>query len=217
MKQSEEKNVIGEIIQEWKKLNVYQGRFEFSCGGDSMNETELTFYDNDDKPISKTQVLNDYFEDEIYKKVEFYEASDGHYIGEMGTVYITLNDDEDDFEYEKSSTSEWSESYTEEVQIELTDEEKKFIEEYVDDFEGDNGTINFNYTKDFVLTNEKEELVSNLENKITNTCDEYEFDESDGEQQDEIRYESNGEVTIVDNKLSVFATRWFYETKEEYN
>ena len=100
MKQSEEKTeFFNEVIQEWKKLNVYKGRFEFSCGGDSMNETELTFYDNDDNPISKTQVLNDYFEDEIYKKVEFYEASDGHYIGEMGTVYITLNDDEDDFEW----------------------------------------------------------------------------------------------------------------------
>lgn len=215
MKKSEEK-IENEIIQEWRKLNVGEVLFVFSCGGDSMNETSFEISDVNGNTIDENLCgnLTSYFEDEVYKKVEFYEVSDGHYIGEMGNVSITLNDDEDDFDYNKSSTSEWSESYTEEVKIPITDEEKNFIQTYISDFGGENDSLDYNYKTDFILTDEMEELVSNLEKRITETCNDYDFEESDGEQQEEIRYESNGEVTINNNELSVWVTRWFYETRD---
>lgn len=215
MKKSEEK-IENEIIQEWRKLNVGEVLFVFSCGGDSMNETSFEISDVDGNTIDENLCgnLTSYFEDEVYKKVEFYEVSDGHYIGEMGNVSITLNDDEDDFDYNKSSTSEWSESYTEEVKIPITDEEKNFIQTYISDFGGENDSLDYNYKTDFILTNEMEDLLSNLETRITETCNDYDFEESDGEQQEEIRYESNGEVTINNNELSVWVTRWFYETRD---
>ena len=217
MKQFEEKpENVNEIIQEWKKLNVGEVRFVFSCGGDSMNETSFEISDVNGKTIDENLCgnLTSYFEDEVYRRVEFYVNSDGHYIGEFGNVSITLND-EDDFDYYKSSSSEWSESYTEEVKIPISDEEKKFIQTYISDFSGENDSLDYNYKTDFVLTNEMEDLLSNLETRITETCNDYEFEEPIGDQQDEIRYESNGEVTIDNNELSVWVTRWFYETREE--
>jgi len=66
-----------EAIKLWKELNIDRCEMEFSCGGDSMNETEYTLYDKEDNEV-ESEELADYFENEVYKNVEFYEVSDGH-------------------------------------------------------------------------------------------------------------------------------------------
>ena len=83
-----------EAIKLWKELKIESGTMEFSCGGDSMNDYSFTFYGGG-KEIESSE-LKDYFDDAVYKHVEFYVNSDGHYQGEAGTVEITLDNDDDD-------------------------------------------------------------------------------------------------------------------------
>ena len=81
------------IITLWKELGVDYANFEFSCGGDSMNDTSIQIFDDKGSEIDCVEI-RDYIDDVIYHKVEFYEASDGHYMGEAGNVEIRLSDDE---------------------------------------------------------------------------------------------------------------------------
>jgi FkbM family methyltransferase len=111
-----------EVIQLWKENDVDHIDFVFSCGGDSMNETEIVIYDSKDK-IIKNKDIEDYFDEQVYNAVTFYDNSDGVYMGEDGTVTITLeevDDDEVDFIYSKSSTEEWNETESFSKKIYLT-------------------------------------------------------------------------------------------------
>jgi len=72
-------------IKLWKENNIERCVMEFSCGGDSMNETDFTLYDKSGEEVICDE-LTDYFEDIVYKEVDFYEVSDGHYMGEFGQV-----------------------------------------------------------------------------------------------------------------------------------
>ena len=98
------------IINLWKELGVTHINFEYSCGGDSMNDTTLNIHKGDE--IIENDELDSYFDNEVYKRVEFYVNSDGHYQGESGNVLIELNDDETDFNFMKSGTSEYNETIT---------------------------------------------------------------------------------------------------------
>ena len=100
-----------EAIKTWKDLGVARANFEFSCGGDSMNDYSVTLEDANGNSIESAE-LRDYFENETFRNVQFYEASDGHYMGEAGTVEITLNEDDEEpfFDYFKNAQSEWSET-----------------------------------------------------------------------------------------------------------
>ena len=40
-----------EIIQLWKELQITHIDFEFSCGGDSMNDTTLNIHKGDDQYV----------------------------------------------------------------------------------------------------------------------------------------------------------------------
>ena len=95
---------IQEIIKVWKELEVDYVNFEFSCGGDSMNETSIKIYNSKNQEIDSNKIRI-YIDDVIYHNVEFYEASDGHYLGESGIVKIRLNEDEEDLDYSKTSQS----------------------------------------------------------------------------------------------------------------
>src|ERR1700691_5187239 len=99
-----------ETIELWNKLKIESCTMKFSCGGDSMNDYSFTFYGGG-KEIESPE-LKDYFDDAVYKHVEFYVNSDGHYQGEAGTVEITLDDD-DDFSYCKAAQSEYEEEHVE--------------------------------------------------------------------------------------------------------
>ena len=166
----------------WKKAKVSYCEMEFSCGGDSMNDYEFHFYNSKDKEIKNndTDELNNFFEDEVFKRVEFYVNSDGHYIGESGKIIITLNEDDEDepdFEYDKQAQSEWSETYVEKVTIDLTKEELKVIQEKISSMNGgEDEQNNVNYKIDCIISDEEETIIDNLLTKLSIEAREYEFD-----------------------------------------
>ena len=186
-----------EIIKIWKDHKVTQARFEFYCGGDSMGDTMFHFEteNNEKLPSKVVSELEGYFEDEVYRNVEFYEASDGHYMGEMGNVYIELND-ENDFNYMKSSESEWNESVDNDIIIKLSDDETKFINDNVSNINGGyDDSTNFNYSRDFIMTDKIEELIKNLSERIDEITENFEPNDYEGELQE--WYQFN---TDFDNK-----------------
>lgn len=213
------KKVETEVSQEvklWKENKIKECIMEFSCGGDSMNDYDFAFYNKKNKPV-QCQELKDFFEDEVFKRVEFYVNSDGHYIGEFGDVRITLND-EDEFEYEKSSKSEWSERYSEKIPIGITPEEAKFLNEKVDNMNGGDGEKNINYKIDCIVTDEEEEMVDNILGRIDDVCENHEFSESEGEPEDIYTWstdEDGGGIEIKGDNLYVDVSRSFMITKEE--
>lgn len=161
-------------LQKWKELDVDRVHFVFSCGGDSMNDTSIEIYDKEEN-IIEVEEIADYFDEAVYNNVDFYEASDGHYMGEDGKVIITLTDDEDGFDYCKDSQEEWCENELFTEKFELTDEEVEFIDKYVDDINGNmsEGDYNVNYKVDFVQTDELIELEQELVKKIENYFNNY--------------------------------------------
>jgi hypothetical protein len=161
-------------LQKWKELDVDRVHFVFSCGGDSMHDTSIEIYDKEDNIIEVPEI-SDYFDEAVYNNVDFYEASDGHYMGEDGKVIITLTDDEDGFDYCKDSQEEWCENELFTEKFVLTDEEVDFIDKYVADINGNmsDGDYNVNYKVDFVQTDELIELEQELVKKIENYFDNY--------------------------------------------
>jgi len=174
-----------QIISDWKKLSIAYAQFEFNCGGDSMGDTEITFFDEQNNEVEDNCGLAGYFDDEVYRNVTFYDTSDGHYMGESGHVDIRLNDEGDGFEYTKCAQSEWSELVEGIMLCEVTKEEAEFLNEYI----GGMSDANWNgeqtdYKKDFILKPEHEEMVSNLHEKFSDCANEFE-PETTGEPSDE--------------------------------
>ena len=209
------------IISLWKENNVDHIDFEFSCGGDSMNDTTLRIYDKDKKEI-QNEILGDYFGSEVYNKVEFYDASDGHYMGEAGNVIIELDEeseDEDDmFIYTKNSQSEWSERYTEDVSLELTDEEVKVLQKVSNINGAYEERININYKDDCILTDEDEVLLENVGERIETAAYEHEHQDADGERQDWHTYttgEEEEELKIMGNTLVFSVSREYTQWRDE--
>ena len=186
-----------EIIKKWNEANISYAEFQFSCGGDSMNDTSLSFYDVDGNVVDESGNLESYFEDEVYKNVQFYEASDGHYIGESGCVRIELSDEGDEFYYTKSAEAEWSENKSGEVLVPITDEEFKILDEYILGMANSswNGA-SVDYKKDFILTDELEVAIKDLQDKFENHS--YDFQpETRGEVEDDShRFNTTNEDTM---------------------
>jgi hypothetical protein len=213
-------NETNEMIELWKKLDIQRCEMEFSCGGDSMNETDFTFYNSQDKVVDGEE-LEGYFENEVYNEVEFYEVSDGHYMGEFGQVVITLEEDDDEpyFQYDKNSQSEWEEREVEVMKYDLTDIEVKFLTEKVESIVGGEDGQAINYKTDCVLSDEEEEMSERLLQEISDVADEYEFENASGEPQEwftfTTRIDDEDGIQIEDNKLSVEVQRTFYQLKED--
>ena len=144
-----------EMIELWKKLDINECIMEFSCGGDSMNETEFKFFNSKNEEVDGEE-LEGYFENQVYNEVEFYEVSDGQYMGEFGQVVITLEEDGEEpmFSYDKQATGEWEERELEVMEFELTDSEVKFLTEKVDSIVGGEDGQAINYKTDCVLSDE---------------------------------------------------------------
>lgn len=195
---------VSDVIQIWKTLNVERCEMEFSCGGDSMNDYCFNFFDKKNEKIETE--LDLYFENNVFHNVEFYENSDGHYIGESGVVDITLNEDEDDFEYNKSSSSEWSETHTETSLVLLTPEEIEFINGKVMNLTGSQDTLAINYKTDCILNDQEEELSENILNKLSDHAENYEFEDASGEEEDWWTFETN---EIVEDKIQLQVSRQF--------
>jgi len=203
-----------EAIKLWKELNIDRCEMEFSCGGDSMNETEYTLYDKEDNEV-ESEELADYFENEVYKNVEFYEVSDGHYMGEYGKVEITLEEDDDEpyFSYDKQAIAEWEESFTDTMYVELSDKESDVLKKV----SNVNGGIwdnepNINYQDDCVITDEESQTLKELLDRIENLSNEFEV-EGRGEESEESRsFESD--IELEEGKLLVRVSARFYYTEE---
>ena len=218
-----------EAVSEWKKLGIDNANMEFSCGGDSMSDYSFTFYTKNTSAVTgspenievESEELVLFFDIQIFDDVEFYVNSDGHYIGESGNVVITLNDDEDGFSYDKQSQSEWSESYEETIHIKLSKEEIEFVKNKILNINGGtDGDATFNYKLDCIITDEDEEIIEALGERLSTECDEYEFEEADGEQEDWFSWSTNQEVEDViqfteEDEMLVIIRRNFIQYKED--
>lgn len=213
---------IEEIVKLWKELEITSVEFIFSCGGDSMNETEILIHT--DSGEIKNEEIESYIDEEVYKQVEFYVNSDGHYQGESGVVTIELDDEENELVYSKSSESEWNEDITSEIEIPLTDEEIKLLDN-ISIIGGDDSDINVIFVGDEFLTDKEEETLSNLEIKIQETARDFipELDDHRSELNDFYTYSTNSEGTldgdskleITDNKLIVRVNNSYTIFKED--
>jgi len=187
-----------DIIKLWKKLGIQEVEFEFDCGGDSMGSTEIRIYTNkSNNETIENETISDFIDDEVYKHVDFYVNSDGHYSGESGIVYIHLDDDEESLTYYKCGRSNYNEMHTEKVDVLLSDEEVQFLNEFVSSFGGGMDEIfGVNYKKDFILTDELEVAIKDLQDKFENHS--YDFQpETGGEVEDEShRFNTTNEDTM---------------------
>ena len=210
-----------EVIKIWKELNISQVDFNFYCGGDSMGDTDMVFEnkDNENCKVAYDKLFT-YIEDLIYNRVEFYYASDGHYIGEAWHVYVELNHNGDDFECSKTSESEWNETFSSVIGVPMTDDEKTFIEKNVRSIVGgyDDSPM-INYSRDLIMTDKTEKMVGELLEKIDNHTQEFVPDFEDefgnGELQEWYTYDTSdnnndiinekGELAIpIDNNVCVY-------------
>jgi hypothetical protein len=208
------KTMEKEIVKIWKENNISRINFNFSCGGDSMNDTDIEIFDKEGELVEIQELVN-YFDDEVYKKVEFYVNSDGHYMGESGCVEITLCEDDEEpyFNYSKDAQSEWNEHFTGQAIVTLTDEETAFVSEFVDNINGGGDGFTINYKKDFIVTDRQEKLVAELEIKIDKVAYDFEPEDAQGEASDWITYTTNEdgeELTLEGNELTLSVSREYY-------
>jgi len=218
---------LEQSVKLWKKLMIDHCIMDFSCGGDSMNEFTFVFYDEnknviqdryfktDSKYSGDLETLDKFFDEEVFDKVHFYEASDGHYLGEFGTVHIELNDEGDDFIYTKEASSEYSEVVTEKFTFQLTDDEYDLLSEKISDFNGDYSGLFVNYKLDCIVTDKETKTMSDFEDKIINFIVDVEFEHGFSEAQEE---SENFECNVQDgldeeNKtIELFISRSYYVT-----
>ena len=118
-----------EAIALWKEQKIERVEMEFYCGGDEMGDYSFRYYNADDEELDEVKALFDYFDEEVFKHIDFYVNSDGHYMGESGCVHITLDDSDEelDFDYVKSAQSEWNESLTNTLSVTLNEEQINYV------------------------------------------------------------------------------------------
>lgn len=206
---------VEKIIQLWKELEITHIDFEFTCGGDSMNDTTLVIHTKDETIENET--ISTYFDHEVYNRVEFYVNSDGHYMGENGNVLIQLNDEGDEFWYSKSAQSEWCERMTSDVEVELTDEEVAFVKEFVRNINGgESEQANLNYKKDFIINDKRKELIDSIGSKVDDACGGFTPDiEGDGELSDWYSFTTN-EDDVTDNEITFRGNKMVVTLSNEY-
>lgn len=211
-------NTEQEIIPIWKTNNINRVEFTFDCGGDEMGDTNVTIYDNDDNEIQNPEI-EEFINDEVFNKVDFYEASDGHYQGENGTVTITLVEEEGEepyLSYSKDSEGEFNEPFQEKTQIELTQEEADFIRQNVDSISGDDMEIYLHYNGDVVDEND---ITIKIEEKIQDFVANFRPKEMYGDNNDQCDFTTNdedegNELELNGNLLTLYVTKYAYVYKE---
>ncbi len=206
------------IIKRWKELNLENAVLDFNCGGDSMGDTTWYLKNKEGVDVNDEEIES-WLDDEVYKRVEFYVNSDGHYNGEAGTVTVELENDET-FTFSKSSLSEWTENVQNDIFIELTNDEIDFINKNVSNINGSNDSdLVFNYKSDFIMTDKLEEVSKGLSEKIDDAVMDYRPNiDDESELQDWYTFTTNGEfeeLTIVDNELKIIIDNSFTEFRDE--
>lgn len=202
-------------IRLWKELGLSRVDIPFSCGGDSMNDLTVQLIGQDGEQVSNDE-LESYFDDQVYNRVEFYVNSDGHYQGEAGTVEVTLDDEDEDFHYCKSSMSEWSEQIENETSVALPVGSEALIKAKVLNINGGEGeNPNFNYKQDCIITDDEEKLLEAIGEAVQEAASDFspETDEevsewytySTNDQNEEIRFTEQGELVLrVRNSITVY-------------
>jgi hypothetical protein len=206
-----------DAIKLWKEKKIMHCEMEFSCGGDSMNDYTFRYFTEDDS-FEDAELTDGYFDDSVYKNINFYVNSDGHYMGEQGVVQIVLEEGDEDFTYSKTAQSEWNETIENELLIQLTDEQAEFIRKNVSDINGgyDEG-VNINYSRSFIMTDREEELQKELELLIEGDATNFEPD-TDEELQEWYRFESGESISINENNQLLIIMRnetYVYTDSEE--
>lgn len=206
---------VEKIIQLWKELKITHIDFEFTCGGDSMNDTTLVIHKEDE--VIENETISTYFDHEVYNRIEFYVNSDGHYMGESGNVLIELNDEGDEFNYMKSAQSEWCERMTSEVEVELTDEEIAFVKEFVRNINGgESEEANLNYKKDFIINEKRKVLIDSIGKKVSDACGDFTPDiEGEGDLSDWYSFTTN-EDDVTDNEITFKGNKMVVTLSNEY-
>lgn len=210
-----------DIIQIWKENNIEKCVMEFSCGGDSMGDTEFTLYDNEGNQVSNDDIT-EYFDHEIYDYVDFYEVSDGHYMGESGTVTIELEeyDGESSFTFSKDAQSEFEETFSGIMEFNLTEVEVKLLEEKISNFNKSewDSQVFINYKDDCVITDEEEVILNDLIKRIEDDSFDFEIEDAIGEEVGSERSFDTGEdgegLNIGDSVLQVRISSRFYYTQD---
>ena len=210
-----------DIIQIWKENNIEKCVMEFSCGGDSMNDTEFTLYDNEGNQVSNDDIT-EYFEHHIYDYVDFYEVSDGHYMGESGTVTIELDeyDGEPSFTFSKDAQSEFEETFSGTMEFNLTEVEVKLLVEKISNFNKSewDSQVFINYKDDCVITDEEEVILNDLIKRIEDDSFNFEIEDATGEEVSSERSFDTGEdgegLNIGDSVLQVRISSRFYYTQD---
>ena len=154
-------------VQCWKDVKINHCIMDFSCGGDEMQDVDFVFY-GENENVLPSDTLNDFFKAEVFEKVDFYVNSGDEYIGEFGTVRIELNEEQADFEYTKSTTSEHSERITESFIYQFTDEEFNIFRDNIEDINGEGRSVNFNYKSDCIISDDEISILEKFEGKIIN-------------------------------------------------
>jgi hypothetical protein len=214
-------NNLEEAIECWKAKGIVRANMEFDCGGDQMNETSWTFFDKDgNNEIDDTDLsaLENFLDEYVYKKVDFYVNSDGHYVGEFGNVNVEL-DDETNFTFTKQATSEWNETYTEDVKVELTPEEYKFVATKVLNMNGGDMANTINYKEDTILTDEEEAVAETIGEKLDEFAREYEHQNVVGERNDWYNWttdiDEEEQLNMTENSVILSVSTTYTEYKEE--
>lgn len=200
------------MLELWKKYNVKYAEFEFSCGGDSMNDEVLRMYDKQNVEIiypasSELADLEQKIISSIYDNVNFYVNSDGHYIGEYGTVTVQLNED-NIFEYIKNTTSEYVEENMESIDISDIILSYDDILKYISQISGNNHDCVITYSKDFILTEELKTKIANFKEALYNKYDNFIPDITDDTNTERFDFFAN------DNKLNIFYSYIITEPSE---
>jgi len=170
---------LKEAIKIWKDLSIEKAVFEFSCGGDSMNDFSVSLEDANGNSVESAELVN-FFEDQTFNHVSFYENSDGHYMGEVGTVDITLNeDDEPSFDYCKNAQSEYNENIETVIEIKLNKKQINFINDNVGNINGGEEGFVMNYKRDFIMTDEEEKIANEIEEILQTKTSEFQPDTDD--------------------------------------
>jgi hypothetical protein len=203
---------LEQSLKTWKDLKIDHCIMNFSCGGDSMNDFSFEFFDENENVLHSNE-LDNFFEEEVFDRVDFYVNSDGHYLGEFGTVHIELNEEENRFEYSKSGSSEYSETTTENFDYQLTDEEFILLRDKISDINGDSWSTNVNYKTDCIINDDESNILEELENKIKDFICSVDFENELGESQEETDvFECNVENDLnEENKtINVSVSRSYY-------
>ena len=191
-----------ETIALWKEQGIERVEMQFYCGGDEMGDYSFTYF-NTDEEVVECKELDTFFDEEVFNRIEFYVNSDGHYMGESGNVHITLDDAEIDFDYVKSSESEWNESLSNTLSVTLNDEQINYVKEFISSINGGSDEFTqFNYSKDFIMTDEHERIEKEVGDILDTITSEYE-PETENEVGEWFNYENQVPMFDTDNTLLI--------------